>query len=174
MPRPSTPLPLLRALVVGGVVGIAGGVVVSGGCKPDSAEAFNEELAVAICEVRRNCPDLQVSAMTGSVVFPDDDTCEMAVLTQFEGCGTSCDYKPSSASACLRRLERMAGDCQDRSVGPCRRAYKNCQGPGEGSRCNLHACASRVGAPSSEGLPWLAFAALGLLGVARRRRRRAA
>jgi len=142
-------------------------MVGSGGCKPRSAEEYNQELADAICQVRRNCPEVTLTSMTGSVEFPSDGTCEAAVLTQFDMCGSSCKYRPSKGAKCLRRLEKLAENCEG-SVGPCRKAYKKCDSDEETSRCNLHNCGSRVDAPSREGLPWLALVLVGWF--ARRRR----
>lgn len=159
---------LVRALSLGAILGLGGGLVGGGGgCKPDTAEVYNEELADAICKVRRSCPDLALTSMTGTVTFPDDATCETEVLAQFEGCGTSCKFRRGKARQCLRRLDRLADSCEGPSLGPCRRAYKNCESAEENSRCNLHNCSARIDAPLSEGIPMLALL---LAGVWARRR----
>ncbi|MEM6996316.1 MAG: hypothetical protein AAF721_37765 [Myxococcota bacterium] len=163
---------LARSLSIGAGLGLAVGMLGgSGGCKPKTAELYNEDLAVAICEVRRNCPDVTLTSMTGSVTFPDDATCEEAVLNQFEGCGDSCTYRKSYGRRCLRRLKRLAADCEGGSLGPCRRTYRKCDDTLETSRCNLHNCGARIDAPSREGVPWLMLLAVGVW--ARRRRRSA-
>lgn len=150
-----------RSVLIGGAMGLLLGTVGSvGGCQPDTAEAYNADLATAICEVRRHCPEIAISSMTGAVSFPDDATCEAAVLTQFESCGSVCKLRRSPARRCLRRLEAMASDCEG-SIAPCRKAYRRCDTPNDISRCNLHKCTARVGVPNEEGLPWLLLLAVG-------------
>ncbi len=163
---------LARTLTLGGGLGLAVGMLGgSGGCKPKTADLYNEDLAVAICDVRRSCGDkVLLTSMTGTVSFPDDAGCEEAVLMQFEGCGDSCKFRRGYARRCLRRLESLADTCEG-SIGPCRRAYRKCEDPNETSRCNLHNCGARIDAPSREGLPWLMLVAVGVW--ARRRRRSA-
>lgn len=160
---------LARGLTLGAGLGLAVGMLGSGaGCKPETADIYNEELADAICKVRRQCPDLTLTSMSGTVQFPDDGTCEEAVLMQFEGCGSSCKFRRDNGRKCLRRLERLATDCTG-SLAPCRRTYKKCETTEETSRCNLHNCGGRIGEPWENGAGWLALLVLGL--VARRRRR---
>ena len=160
---------LTQRLVVGATLGLAVGSLGSAaGCQPKTADAYNEELAERLCEVSRNCPEIDLRADYGSVTFPTDGTCEAAVLMQYESCEGPCEYKRAPGRKCLRRLEKMAQTCQARSLAPCRRAYK-CDTAEDESRCNLANCAARVGVPHHEGLPWLALLVVGL--AARRRRR---
>ena len=160
----------LASIVTATTLGLILGVLAPGGCQPDDAADFNAELAAIVCEINFRCPEIDLRADWGTVMF-ENITCRADVEDHFSQCPGVCEFRRSAARKCLRRLERVAEGCETPlSLGPCRRAYHECATPEQESACTLHTCSARVDAPPSEGAALGVLALLGL--VARRRRRR--
>lgn len=158
----------LVSVVTGATLGLALGVLAPAGCSPDDSAEFNAELASLVCQINARCPDIDLRADWGSVAF-EDVTCEGDVEDHFSQCPGVCELDRGAARKCLRRLERVAEDCEPPfSLGPCRRAYKDCATSEDETSCTIHTCSARLGAPPSEGVLYGVLLLLGL--VARRRR----
>ena len=132
-------------------------------CRSLDSATFNEEAADLVSDIARECGEDLTSAFDG-----DEENGGVDILPDLDACSRNCEFKRASARKCLRRLEKMADDCEDRLLGPCRRVYRNCDEGFNASRCNIWNCSVAPGSGAG-GAFWLGMVAL--LGLARRRRR---
>ena len=123
-------------------------------------ELFNYEAAKYVRDIERECGRDLASAL--------DLAGEDGLGTRLDECSDACSFRPSAARKCIRRLEKIAGDCQQHLVAPCRRVYVDCDLEFEESRCALRNCSVAPGSGAG-GAFWLGM--LALLGLGRRRRR---
>ncbi|MEX1363249.1 MAG: hypothetical protein AB1Z98_08990 [Nannocystaceae bacterium] len=160
----------LGALATATGLGLGLGLLAPAGCQPDDSSEFNAELSALVCEINAACPDIDLRADWGSLMFSDIG-CRGEVEDHFSMCQGTCEFNRAQARRCLRRLERVAEDCEaPLSLGPCRRAYQDCGSAELEDACTLHTCSARVGSPPRDGA---ALALLALLGLVARRPRSA-
>ncbi|MCA9654472.1 MAG: hypothetical protein H6712_33065 [Myxococcales bacterium] len=159
----------LGTMILAAGLGVGVGVLAPAGCQPEDSGQFNAELADLVCEINSRCPHIDLRADWGSIPFTDE-TCHGDVEDHFSMCQGTCEFKRSAARQCLRRLERVAEDCETPlSLGPCRRAYHDCNTSTDETACSIHNCGARLGSPPSDGAALGLLALLGLLGRRRRR-----
>lgn len=148
--------------------GLLAGVVASS-CEYSDADVFNDRASELVCDIYDKCDeDITVAFDLGRGSL--DMGCYGQVRDNFDVCDSNCGFNPGKARRCIRRLERMADDCEVLSLGPCRRVYDDCDGSvgGDGT-CELWNCSVGSGAGGPAG----GLMALGLLvlGMSGRRRR---
>ncbi len=154
-----------RILVAGFPVGL-----VASSCEYADADVFNARAAELVCEIYDKCgEDITTSIDLGDSEL--DRACYDTVRDDFDVCDDNCAFNAGKARRCIRRLERMADDCDVASLGPCRRVYDECEAPATGDgACELWNCSVAPG-PSRWSGGWIALGLLMLGAVGRRRRR---
>lgn len=155
----------------GGVRAVAAGFlagVVASSCAVDDAAQFNDEALALACEIQTKCDYDLTDADLG--FDPSDGPCSAERRDDFDTCAERCEFKRTAANTCIRRLERIAEDCKDANLSPCRRVYSDCDLGFDDRRCNLWACSVETNSSPAGALIPLGLLALGALGRRRRRR----
>ena len=168
----------LRRTLVGSALGLVTGSAI--GCYLHDEEDFVVEYAVEVCRMVRDCGrSLHLPGETDTL--PATSACEDLVEAHYSTCTSSCDYRPSKARRCLRRLRDnecgkvvTGGGPNDEDKGDetiplvCDDVFEQCEGGEDQAQlCNSPSgCA--VGGRPGEG-SWLALGLL-VLGLGARRR----
>lgn len=146
--------------------GLALGTVLAS-CEIKESDQFNDRASELVCEIYDKCGEDITGWLDLGFGTSLDSGCHMQVFDDFDACSANCDFNAGRARRCIRRLEKIADDCEQHSLGPCRRVYQPCAEGFNDATCELWAC-SVSDRPSPAG----GLMALGLLVLGWRRRRR--